>query len=590
MLWRGALRGGAVGLLLGVLFGTGEVLRLAWFVRGGQFRSDLLLEAWLIDGGLLLVVGVVLGGVWGALFGRRPARRPTQPRRQPIAASAAAPARGPSRRAVLRLAALAGAGVGVMGLVQLADAQQRSQRPRTAALVSDGGAAAAPPPDQPNVLLVTVDTLRADQLGSYGHPFVKTPALDKFASEGARFTQHLIQEPQTNPSHASMFTGMYPSSSGVRIHMVDKLPPNLDTLASLFQQAGYQTAGLYSWMSFDPQYCGFQRGFQIYEDLTLNKPGILANPLVQQAAADYRVAEQYLVVPKAASVATGLNQSVENASKGRADRTTDAAIAQLRAFGGQPFFMWLHYFDPHYPYEPPGSYANMYDANYAGRMNADIATVDAILAGKLKPKGADLQRILSLYQGEITYTDSQLARLFAALDSLNLTSRTIVALTGDHGEGFAEHVEFEQDVNYFHPHSLYNDEARVPLLLRYPGRIKAGAVVNAPTQAIDLFPTLLELAGQPVAAQAQGKSVVGLLDGTSNGADRAAYAAMPDYVFTAVATPRWKLIQNNGSGQRRLYDLSNDPGETRDVLGANDNIGGQLADQLHQWMKAVKIS
>lgn len=588
-----ALKGGILGLLVGVLLGTGEVLRVAWFVRGGAFRSDLLLDAWLIDGGLLALLGVICGAVWSRLTRPRSSHRRRLAQRYTAAtytvAAGASGAAGTPRRAVLRLAATGVAAVSVLGVARWVEAagQGRSGPTVTRVDAAVSGAGNAP---RPNVLLVTIDTLRADQLGSYGHPFVKTPALDAFAAQGARFALHLVQEPQTNPSHCSMFTGMYPSSSGVRIHMVDKLPNSLDTLATVFSGAGYATAGLYSWMSFDPQYSNFQRGFQVYEDLTLNKPGLLSNPVIKQAAANYRVAEQYLAVPKTASTLSGLNAKVESASKGRADQTTDAAIGQLQAFGSKPFFMWLHYFDPHYPYEPPGSYATLYDPNYRGTMNGNIGTVDAILAGKLHPAGADLQRLVSLYQGEISYLDSQIVRLFAALDKLQLTKNTIVAITGDHGESFAEHTQFEEDGNIFHPKSLYNAEGRVPLLLRYPAAVRAGTVITAPTQAVDLFPTLLELAGQPVPAQSEGTSMVPVLSGANNGAGRLAFAAMPDYVFTSIATPRWKLIQNNASGQRRLYDLGNDIGETRDVLAANTDEAAQLTGQLKAWMKAVKIS
>jgi arylsulfatase A-like enzyme len=581
-----ALKGAAFGLLIGVLLGTIEVLRVAWFIRGGTFRPDLLVDAWLIDGGILAVLCFLLGAL-RSLFRRRPRSTGSRvARRYEPAAGSASPAG--SRRTVLRLAATGLVGVGVLGIARWLELNGKAVTARVGAIPASADSAGDAP--RPNVVLITVDTLRADQLGCYGHPFVKTPALDAFAAQGARFGMHLIQEPQTNPSHCSMFTGMYPSSSGVRIHMVDKLPNTLDTLATTFSKAGYATAGLYSWMSFDPQYCNFQRGFDVYQDLTLNKPGLLSNPVVKQAAANYRVAEQYLVVPKQFSTLSGLNSQVESASKGRADQTTDAAIAQLRAFGSRPFFLWLHYFDPHYPYEPPGQYASLYDPDYRGSLKGDIATVDAILAGKLEPAGADLQRLVSLYQGEITYLDSQISRLFASLDQLGLTANTVVAVTGDHGESFAEHTQLEEDGNIFHPKSLYNAEARVPLMLRYPRAVKAGTVVNVPTQAVDLFPTLLEFAGLSVPGQSEGTSAVGLLSCADNGQQRLAFAAMPDYVFTAVASTRWKLIQNNASNQRHLYDLSRDINETHDVLAANADVAAQLSGQLTAWMKAVKIS
>jgi len=579
-----------IGLVLGVLAGTAEVLRLTWFVRGVGFRPELLVYAWVIDGGALAAIGLLAGVVWTLWGWRRQRRRASAPPARTGPTGRIVPARGASRRAVLRLAT---AGVASLGVLSIAGLARQSEslaatvrQARDVALSGPDGGGSPPP----NILLVTVDTLRADQLGSYGHPFVKTPALDAVAAQGARFVTHTIQEPQTNPSHASMFTGMYPSSSGVRIHMVDKLPDSLDTLATVFSQAGYATAGLYSWMSFDSQYSNFQRGFQVYQDLTLNKPGLLSNPIVQQGAASYRVAEQYLLVPQVANSVTGLNQQVESNSKGRADRTTDAAIAQLKSFGSQPFFMWLHYFDPHYPYEPPGQYATLYDAGYTGKLKGDIDTVEAIINGQVHPAPADLQRLLSLYQGEISYMDSQISRLFSALDSLGLTQSTVVAVTGDHGESFAEHTDFEEDGNIFHPRSLYDVEQRVPLLLRYPARIQPGTVVTAPTQSIDLFPTFLELAGLPASHQAQGKSVVGLLDGSDSGSARLAFASMPDYVFTSVTAPGWKLIQNNASGQRRLYDLNGDPQETKDVWQANGEVGARLAAQLQSWMKAVKIS
>src|SRR5581483_11406974 len=190
----------------------------------------------------------------------------------------------------------------------------------------------------PNLLLITMDTVRADQLGAYGHPFVKTPAIDDLAAQGARFDMHVVQQPQTNPSHASILTGMYPASSGVRVHMVDKIPTNLETLATTLSRAGYATGALYSWMSMDPQYCGFERGFATYRNVAPDPGAVPDNPAAKQAAADYRAAREYLSLPKAISQAT--NQDVlEETAKGRADLTTDAAIAQLQALKGEPFFL-----------------------------------------------------------------------------------------------------------------------------------------------------------------------------------------------------------------------------------------------------------
>jgi len=596
------------GLAVGLLAGLAEWLHLGLFVRGAGFQPVILLYALAIDGGLGLLVGLVTGLIWGMAAGQRPrqtatspatvvrdmweprqqagvrivSRRYEQPGREPAA-------NGISRRTALRLG-VAAASASVLGLGAVAwttKVQRHASAPAVfASTLSSGG----PPQDRPNVLLVTLDTVRADQLGVYGHPFVKTPSIDHLASQGARFDLHLIQEPQTNPSHASMFTGMYPSSSGVRVHMVDKLPPNLQTLATIFNAAGYGTAGLYSWMSFDNQYCGFERGFQLYQNVAGDMPDALDNAVLRRAAAEFRVAEEYLLAPKKVSELVGVQQEMEWRNKGRADVTTDAAIAQLQVMASNPFFMWIHYFDPHYPYVPPPPYDTQYDPGYTGKLDFTIDTIQAIEQGNIQPGPEDVKRLMSLYQGEITFMDSHLGRLFTEIDSLGLADKTVVALTADHGESFGEHATFKEDTDFFHPHDLYNTEQRTPLVIRYPGQIKPGTVVQAPSQAIDLFPTLLEAAGMQAPDQNQGHSLLPLLDGSDSGAGRAAYGAMPDYVFSSVTVPGWKYIRNNASGSSELYDVQSDPEERHDLSASNPDKGKELGDSLQAWMKAMNIS
>jgi arylsulfatase A-like enzyme len=598
------------GVLLGAAAGLGEWLHLGIGVRGAGFQPVILLYALLIDGGLGLLLGLMAGLLWllaVRLRGPQPRVRPAAVvremwapathaevrivRRSYGAAEAAPVPAGAaiSRRAALRLG-VAAASAGALGIAALAWTskvqRQSAATAAYAAALADGGSL---PASRPNIVLVTLDTVRADQLGVYGHPFVKTPALDRLAGQGARFDLHLIQEPQTNPSHASMFTGMYPPASGVKVHMVDKLPDSLETLATLFSAAGYATAGLYSWMSFDNQYCGFERGFQLYQNVAGDMPGALNHPALRRAAAEFRVAEEYLFVPRQASRMAGVQQDMEWRNKGRADVTTDAAIAQLQVLAGQPFFLWVHYFDPHYPYLPPAPFDGQYDPGYSGNLDFGIDTIEAIEQGKLQPTADDVRRLMSLYQGEISFLDSHLGRLFDSLDALGLADRTLLAVTADHGESFGEHATFKENTDYFHPHDLYNTEQRTPLLLRWPGQIKAGSVVQAPSQAIDLFPTLLSAAGIRTPDQNQGQSLLSLLDGSDSGTRRAAYASMPDLVFTSLTAPGWKLIQNNASSTIELYDLRSDPQETRDVSGSNPAEAQQLQVRLQGWMKAMKI-
>ncbi|MGH2364309.1 MAG: sulfatase family protein [Chloroflexota bacterium] len=455
----------------------------------------------------------------------------------------AGPEEAPAPRAARRLSRRAWLGLaGKAGAAALA----------SAFITSLGGCRPAGPP---NVLFVTIDTLRADQLGSYGHPYVRTPALDKLASQGARAAWHMVQEPQTTGSHGSMFTGMYPSVSGIQVYMVDKLPNSLDCMAGLFKAAGYATAGLYGWLCFDPQYSNFQRGFDLYRDVL--PPGPLLTP---------------------------------GWPKGRADVTTSAAMQQLSTMASQPFFLWVHYFDAHYPYQPPPPFANLYDATYAGPINGGIDTINAIEAGTLVPAGADLERLITLYQGAITFIDSEIGRLLAHLEGLGLAEETLVAVTGDHGEAFGEHIQFEEGGTFFHPHSLYNTEQRVPLLLRYPPRIRPGTVIAQPTQAVDLLPTFLELAGLPPSAQVQGHSLTPLLAAATPASEPAAFAAMPDHTFASISTLGWKLIRNNATGQQALFNLTTDQLEQHNLESSQPEVAAALSTTLSNWMLRAHIA
>ena len=628
------LVGAAAGLFLGIVAALAEWLHVGVSVRGAGFQPLILLYAELVDGGIGVVLGIAAALIWSAVLWLR--ARPTRNspgsvvnamwdgpypvtviRRRTILGPAAQPAPAGaaiSRRAALRLGAAAvSAGALSLGALALITRQREGGStayayapanavPRSPDLLEGASASASPAasaaaantptaaaPARTNLILVTMDTIRADQLGVYGHPTVRTPALDKLASQSARFNLHLIQEPATNPSHAAMFTGMYPPSNGVRVHMVDKLPASVATLAGTLAEAGYYTAGLYSWMSLDDQYCGFQRGFQTYENVSGSMPSAFNNPVLRNIAAQYRVAEQYLALPKGISAASGVQAEMEWKNKGRADLTTDSAIAELSMLGKQPFFLWVHYFDAHYPYLPPAPFDNEYDPSYAGKLTFSIDTIQSIEQGKIQPSPDDVKKLQSLYQGEISFLDTNIQRLFDAIDQQGLTNDTALVVTADHGESFGEHSTLKEDTDYFHPHDLYNAEQRVPLMIRYPGRIKAGTVIQAPTEAIDLFPTFLELADVKVPDQNQGKSLLRLLDGTDDGSRRVSYSMMPDYVFTSITVPGWKLILNTASGTRELYNLGNDLEETHDLSDSQPVLVKSLSDKLQTWMKAEKI-
>ncbi|HEU0169589.1 MAG TPA: sulfatase-like hydrolase/transferase, partial [Chloroflexota bacterium] len=351
--WRALWLATGWGLVVGVIAGAGEFVDLTWFRQGTGFRPVVLVYALIFDGGLGVLLGLILGGIWALIAARSKRRRTDAPeplpvrrpvvvvQHRPAAAAAARPApaverqlgRSMSRRAALQAGVVTAGALVLAGSSALALAASRRSHAQ-AALAAASAPAAAPAAKHPNVIFVTLDTVRADFLGAYGNTVMHTPTLDRLASQSARFMMNAIQEPQTNPSHGSMFTGVYPSVSGMRVHMVDKLPAKLTPLAEVFSTAGYATAGLYSWLSLDPVYCGFERGFQVYQNIAGQAPGLLSAPALRQVAADYRVAEEFLAVPRAASWLIGYQDQIEADNKGRADVTTDAAIAQLKVLAG----------------------------------------------------------------------------------------------------------------------------------------------------------------------------------------------------------------------------------------------------------------
>src|SRR4051812_34400816 len=231
------------------------------------------------------------------------------------------------------------------------------------------------PPDRPNVLLVTIDTLRADHVGCYGYTNASTPTIDALAKRGVRFETAVAHVPLTGPSHASILTGQIPLGHGFRNNSGFTLSPQVKTAAETFRAAGYRTAAFVSGFPLDRRF-GFDRGFDTYDDHLPKGNDRRRTPCVERFA----------------------------------DATTDAVLRWLQTPSpapSAPFFLWVHYYDPHAPYEPPGDLAQRFrDAPY---------------------------------DGEIAFADAQLGRLLATLEASGALARTLVLATADHGESLGEH-------------------------------------------------------------------------------------------------------------------------------------------------------
>ena len=386
--------------------------------------------------------------------------------------------RGPKRSTGLRPAALAGLALGVAALL----AALAAARP------------GAPQPGRrtpPNLVLITLDTTRADHLGAWGYRDAHTPNLDALAARGTRFARCDTAAPITLPSHATILTGLFPPHHGVRDNGSFVLSPKVETLARRLAARGYDTAAVVSAVVLARRQ-GLDQGFRIYDD----------------------------------DLGTGYAQG-SLVSERTAESTTAAA---LKAMAGlkPPFFLWVHYYDPHEEYRPPTRFADAARGPHR------------------------------LYDGEIAFMDEQIGELLK-----KLPAATDVLAVGDHGEMLGEHGETT------HGLLLYRAARRVPLILAGPD-VPRGRVSDCLVRTADVTPTLLGLAGAPPAAGLDGRSLLPVPAG-SNGGDcsRQTYTesflpffAYKWYPLRSLANDRFLYLKAPRSS---LYDLAADPGESRDL-------------------------
>jgi len=333
-----------------------------------------------------------------------------------------------------------------------------SRRPRIALPVLLAALAACAEPARPSLVLVTLDTLRADHVGAYGDG-ARTPNLDRLARAATVFEQAHAPMPMTLPSHFSLFTGRYPREHGVVSNAL-ALPQSAETLAERLRAAGYATAGFVAVSLLDAE-SGAAQGFERFDA-----------PRERQ-----RRAEE--VVPRAL--------------EWLASRPP-----------GEPVFLWVHLFDPHLPYAPPPDFRRDLDARLAGELPAlELATLHRIALAN----GGDLPRKVfeharGLYRGEVEYLDHWIGRLLEGVDARRAPEETLTVVVADHGESFEDGVFFE------HSESLGEGALRVPLLIRYPPRFAPGARVARPASLVDLAPTLLEALGLAPLPGVAGRSLL----------------------------------------------------------------------------------
>jgi choline-sulfatase len=421
-------------------------------------------------------------------------------------------------------------GVGILTAVGLSAAFLLA--PGCARDTDDGG-----PGQKPNVLLIVVDTLRADRLGCHGSDLGATPRIDALAAAGVRCERAFAHAPWTLPSFASLYTSQAPPEHGAggRLLTFRVLWDGVRTVAECFRDAGYATAAVVN-VDYLGESFGMTQGF---------------------AHVDFEAYENNVQVRGAA-------------------RTTDAAVQWLGEPRERPFFLLVHYFDPHLVYAPPAEYRRRFaaaqDREDTGWVFGRCKQMVAYRRGELRFDAATIRRAEKLYNGEVAYTDHEVGRLLDRLDDLKLTEATITVFTADHGEEFLDHGGFE------HGHTLYNELVHVPLVFRYPGQVKP-RVVSEMVGLMDVAPTICELAGVEPEPSFRGRSLVGLL--TAGGPWEPRPIVLEGNFwgrpYQAWIQDGYKLVR--GPGGARLFDLRRDFGETRDCAGeVPDRVMSMLAE------------
>lgn len=398
----------------------------------------------------------------------------------------------------------------------------------------------------PNVLLVTLDTVRHDALGCYAGVDRRTPTLDSLAASGTRFTAATSAAPWTLASVSSLMTGLYPSTTGVFTGR-NRLAEEATTLAEVFAAHGYHTHAIVTnaWLRSD---FGIAQGFATYDHRASSPP-----PPALYSFVAFRLYKRLAPRPPTPP-----------------ESATDVVDRALRFLDSppSPFFLWLHFNDAHDPYSPPRRYLPR-EASFRGQFFANSGRILRLREGN-RISSNDRARIRVLYESEVAYIDDSLRRLFSGVRDKSLASRTLVAVTADHGEEFWEHGSVG------HGHTLHGELLNVPLILSWPSVIPQGGVVHAPASLVDLFPTLLDHAGIP----SPGVHGVSLAQAPPEIRPRFGEALEFFWEQKTVQLDRWKLISEPESARRRLYDVVDDPEERFDLIRQHPLVAAAMESTL----------
>ena len=414
--------------------------------------------------------------------------------------------------------------------------------------------------DKFNVIYIAIDTLRADHLGCYGYARNTSPNIDRIAGEGVLFKNAFAPAIPTHPSYTTQFTGVYPTTHRVVCHGYPNiiLDKNILLLQEILDRNGFTTIGVDNLATRTLGITWFVRGFDYYIDIsgkTVVSRGVKINASIVNEKVFY---------------------CLEN-------------ICRFQ----QPFFLFIHYWDPHAPYIYHKDITeHFYDKKYRDNIDdLEKSPWGRLLlrgwVGKLREKGVrDRKYIEALYDGEIRYVDSAIKEVVNKLSELELYENTLLIITADHGEGMGEHGI------YYDHHGLYDWDIHIPLIIRFPESLYRRKIVEKFVQHIDLVPTILDLLSIEIPKNVEGKSLIRIVEEDENGYDSIYSVENTRMTKRAIRTNRYKLIETlrpdfygNPAGFLELYDLDKDPLELNNIAEENIDLAYLLLGKMEKWFR-----
>lgn len=420
----------------------------------------------------------------------------------------------------------------------------------------------------PNLLLIEVDTLRADYLSSYGYSRSTSPNIDRLVGEGIQYSMCVSPSSSTAPVHASLWTGQFPAEHGVLING-QKLRGSVTTLAEILQSRGYLTGGFATNPVIDARK-GFDQGFDFYAVTEgthyFRRPTFKGAPF-----------SQWWHSLKIITLADRLS---------RRNLVTRLATDFLRKQARSPFFLFVHYFDPHHPYEPPEAMASKFRRTPTAA-NGSGERIKKIRSGNVEPSREEIFGLEDLYAAEVAQADLEVGQILRALEETGKAENTLVVFWADHGENLWEHGKIPGSKSNFrnvfgHQRQLYQSLVHVPLVVRWPGKLPAGLRIDAPIGSTELRSLVLGLLGGE-------ERVESLIEPSL---DRPLFGSIfqsPENYF--VLYRGWKLIRYDLDGQtwEELYSIETDPSEKENVLDRFPAEGEKLRSLLDAWLETLPV-